>query len=128
MRFIKQRSVKTFPPAGSGGEALRRRVQLENRQRGRFCSLVSTLAIHLLRKVTVGSGFTVQRCPPLQRGEIPPAAFFATQVVRKPARACHLPGGGYTVPGRPDRETASPGAAVGLKYLSLEGQARCKLR
>ncbi len=87
-------------------------------------SLVSTLRDPSVTEVTVGSGFYA---PALFHHfahiSYRPAAFFAVQVVRKPAPgiiACH--GGGYVASG-PTEENKAPLPVVppGLRYLPLEG-------
>lgn len=87
-------------------------------------SLVSSGADPDLTEVTAGSAFY---CPALfhhfKEVEFKPAAFFALQVVRKPASGiitCH--GGGYSAsgPAGPDKLPV-PVFPDGLKLLSMEG-------
>ncbi len=87
-------------------------------------SLLSTLADPSVTEVTVGSGFYA---PALfhhfAEVKFEPAAYFALQVVRKPAPkmiACQ--GGGYVASGPPGGDKAPlPVLPVGLRYLPLEG-------
>ena len=126
MRFINQRSVKELSHRRAAVvEALRGEgVQLEIVNGGGSGSLVSTLADPSVTEVTVGSGFY---CSALfhhfKEVKYRPAAFFATQVVRKPAPGMvTCLGGGYTASGPAGPEKLPhPVLPVGLKYLSLEG-------
>jgi D-serine deaminase-like pyridoxal phosphate-dependent protein len=87
-------------------------------------SLVSTLADHSITEATVGSGFFA---PGLFHHffdvQYQPAAFFALQIVRKPALqmiACQ--GGGYIASGPTDKTKAPlPVMPLGLQYLPMEG-------
>lgn len=126
MRFLKRRSV---------AELTRRRQQVVVRLRqqgveleivngGGSGSLLSTLADPSISEVTVGSGFY---CSALfhhfKEVQYHPAAFFAIQVVRRPAPGMlTCQGGGYVAsgPGGWDR-LPLPVLPVGLKYLPLEG-------
>ena len=87
-------------------------------------SLVSTLADDSVTEVTVGSGFYASGLfHHFTEVQYQPAAFFAIQVVRKPAPgmiACQ--GGGYVASGPTDNSKAPlPVMPTGLKYLPLEG-------
>lgn len=126
LRHIKNASVK---------ELTRRRqavvrslqdagVRLKIVNGGGSGSLKSTLNDGSVSEVTVGSGFYA---PALfhhfTQVVYQPAAYFALQVVRKPAPkmiACQ--GGGYIASGPTGADKApSPVMPVGLQYLSLEG-------
>jgi D-serine deaminase-like pyridoxal phosphate-dependent protein len=126
IRFLKQRSI---------AELTRRRasvikslhnegLSLEIVNGGGSGSLLSTLADASITEVTVGSGFY---CSALfhhfKDVKYQPAAFFATQVVRKPTdRIITCQGGGYPAsgPAAPDKLPA-PVLPPGLIYLPLEG-------
>lgn len=87
-------------------------------------SLVSTLADQSVTEVTVGSGFYASGLfHHFAEVHYEPAAFFAVQVVRRPASgmiACQ--GGGYVASGPTDASKAPlPVMPPGLKYLPLEG-------
>jgi D-serine deaminase-like pyridoxal phosphate-dependent protein len=126
MRFIKQQSIKELSRRRSEVvHALRAEgVQLEIVNGGGSGSLVSTLADQSVTEVTVGSGFY---CSALfhhfKDVKYRPAAFFATQVVRKPAPSMvTCLGGGYTASGPAGPEKLPrPVLPVGLEYLPLEG-------
>ena len=87
-------------------------------------SLVSTLADPNVDEVTVGSGFYASGLfHHFAEVRYQPAAFFASQVVRRPSPgmiACQ--GGGYIASGPiEDTKAPTPVLPVGLKYLPLEG-------
>jgi D-serine deaminase-like pyridoxal phosphate-dependent protein len=99
-------------------------VRLEIVNGGGSGSLMSTLADESVTEVTVGSGFYA---PGLfhhfAEVQYQPAAFFALQVVRKPApRMIACQGGGYIASGPiEDSKAPIPVMPVGLQFLPLEG-------
>jgi D-serine deaminase-like pyridoxal phosphate-dependent protein len=126
MRTLKKASVKELTHRrGAVVSALRAAgVELRVVNGGGSGSLISTLADDSVSEVTVGSGFYA---PALfhhfAEVQFQPAAYFALQVVRKPAPnmiACQ--GGGYVASGPVGADKAPlPVMPVGLKYLPLEG-------
>jgi D-serine deaminase-like pyridoxal phosphate-dependent protein len=126
MRTLKNASVRELTRRrGAVVSALQEAgVELRVVNGGGSGSLVSTLADDSVSEVTVGSGFYA---PGLfhhfAEVQYQPAAFFALQVVRKPAPnmiACQ--GGGYVASGPVGADKAPlPVMPVGLKYLPLEG-------
>ena len=126
MRSLKNASVKELTRRRvSVVDALKAAgVQLRVVNGGGSGSLRSTLADDSVTEVTVGSGFYA---PALfhhfAEVQYQPAAFFAIQVVRKPAVnmvACQ--GGGYVASGPVGADKAPlPVMPLGLKYLPLEG-------
>ena len=99
-------------------------VELKVVNGGGSGSLVSTLQDPSVTEVTVGSGFYA---PALfhhyAQVSYRPAAFFALQIVRRPAPgmiACH--GGGYIASGPAGQDKVPlPVLPPGLRYLPLEG-------
>ncbi len=99
-------------------------VELKVVNGGGSGSLVSTLQDPSVTEVTVGSGFYA---PALfhhyAHVSYRPAAFFALQIVRRPAPgmvACH--GGGYVASGPAGQDKVPlPVLPPGLRYLPLEG-------
>ena len=126
MRSLKNASVKELTRRRvSVVDALKAAgVQIRVVNGGGSGSLRSTLADDSVTEVTVGSGFYA---PALfhhfAEVQYQPAAFFAIQVVRKPAVnmvACQ--GGGYVASGPVGADKAPlPVMPLGLKYLPLEG-------
>jgi D-serine deaminase-like pyridoxal phosphate-dependent protein len=126
IRFLKQRSIAELTRRrASVIKSLRNEgLSLEIVNGGGSGSLLSTLADASITEVTVGSGFY---CSALfhhfKDVKYQPAAFFATQVVRKPTdKIITCQGGGYSAsgPAGPDKLPA-PVLPPGLKYLPLEG-------
>jgi D-serine deaminase-like pyridoxal phosphate-dependent protein len=126
VRFLKQRSIAELTKRrASVIESLHNEgLSLKIVNGGGSGSLLSTLADASITEVTVGSGFY---CSALfhhfKDVKYQPAAFFATQVVRKPAeRIITCQGGGYPAsgPAAPDKLPV-PVLPPGLKYLPLEG-------
>lgn len=99
-------------------------IDLEIINGGGSGSLISTLGDLSVTEVTVGSGFF---CPGLfhhfNEVKYKPSAFFAIQVVRKPAsNMITCLGGGYTASGPAGSEKLPlPVLPPNLKYLPLEG-------
>jgi D-serine deaminase-like pyridoxal phosphate-dependent protein len=126
MRTLKNASVRELTRRrGAIVDSLRAAgIELRVVNGGGSGSLRSTLADPSVTEVTVGSGFYA---PGLfhhfSEVHYQPAAFFALQVVRRPAAgmvACQ--GGGYIASGPTEANKApSPVMPVGLKYLPLEG-------
>lgn len=126
MRFLKNASVKELTHRRGAVVAALGDAGLDLKlvNGGGSGSLLSTLADDSVSEVTVGSGFYA---PGLfhhfAEVQYQPAAFFALQVVRRPAPgmiACQ--GGGYVASGPVGADKMpSPVLPVGLKYLPLEG-------
>lgn len=126
IRFLKNASVRELSARRVAVvQALRQAgVELRLVNGGGSGSLLSTLADASVTEATVGSGFYA---PALfhhfHQVKYQPAAFFALQVVRKPAAGmitCH--GGGYIASGPTDSSKAPlPVLPPGLRYLPLEG-------
>ncbi len=126
MRMIKNASVRELTRRrGAMVRALKDSgTALKIINGGGSGSLVSTLADESVTEVTVGSGFYA---PGLfhhfTEVRFQPAAFFALQVVRKPAPgmvACQ--GGGYIASGPTEASKApTPVMPAGLQFLPLEG-------
>ncbi len=126
IRILKNLSIRELTRRrGAVVQALKEAgVELRVVNGGGSGSLVSTLRDPSVTEVTVGSGFYA---PALfhhfARISYQPAAFFALQVVRKPAPgmiACH--GGGYVASGPTEKNKAPlPVLPPGLQYLPLEG-------
>jgi D-serine deaminase-like pyridoxal phosphate-dependent protein len=125
-RLLKARSVRELT---ARRQAIVKTIQNKNQKLeivngGGSGSLISTLKDHCVTDVTIGSGFF---CPSLfhhfKEVKYYPAAFFAIQVVRKPAEnMITCLGGGYTASGAAGTEKLPlPVLPVGLKYLPLEG-------
>ena len=99
-------------------------IQLEIVNGGGSGSLISTLKDNSITEVTVGSAFF---CPALFHHFVEvtykPAAFFAIQIVRRPAnKMVTCLGGGYVASGAVGPEKLPlPVLPVGMKYLSFEG-------
>lgn len=126
MRALKALSVRELTRRrGAVVRALREAgVELKVVNGGGSGSLVSTLQDPCVTEVTVGSGFYA---PGLfhhfAQVSYRPAAYFAIQVVRRPAPgmvACQ--GGGYVASGPTEQSKAPrPVLPPGLRYLPLEG-------
>lgn len=126
MRLIKQRSIRDLRRRRSEiVRALRQAgAEIEIVNGGGSGSLVSTLADPSVTEVTVGSGFY---CSALfhhfREVHYRPAAFFALQIVRRPAEnivTCQ--GGGYVASGAVGEDKLPrPVLPTGLKLLPLEG-------
>jgi D-serine deaminase-like pyridoxal phosphate-dependent protein len=126
MRVVKNASVQelTYRRQAVVNALQDAGVKLEIVNGGGSGSLMSTLADESVTEVTVGSGFYA---PGLfhhfAEVQYQPAAFFALQVVRKPAPsmiACQ--GGGYIASGPiEDSKAPIPVMPVGLQFLPLEG-------
>ena len=126
LRAVKAASVRELARRrGAVVQALRQAgVSLRLVNGGGSGSLVTSIQDPSLTEVTVGSGFFA---PALfhhfAQVRYQPSAFFALQVVRKPAPgmiACA--GGGYVASGPTGAEKAPlPVLPVGLRYLPLEG-------
>ncbi len=126
LRALKTLSVREL--TGRRGAAVRSlkeaSVDLRLVNGGGSGSLISTLADPSVTEVTVGSGFYA---PGLfhhfRQVKYRPAAFFALQVVRRPAPGIvTCLGGGYIASGPTDSSKAPlPVMPVGMKYLPLEG-------
>ena len=125
-RFIKRRSINEFSGRRQRVvEALREaELEIEMVNGGGSGSLVSTGQDQSVTEVTAGSAFFA---PGLFRHfhdvEFKPSAFFALQVVRKPAPGMiTCQGGGYVGSGAVGPEKLPPPVMPqGLKYLPLEG-------
>ncbi|MFO8193101.1 MAG: alanine racemase [Bacillota bacterium] len=126
MRYLKESSVHELTARRQAVVAAleEQGLKLEIVNGGGSGSLVSTLQDQSVNEVTVGSGFF---CPGLfhhfAEVKYRPAAFFAIQIVRKPAdNMITCLGGGYTASGPTGPEKLPlPVMPVGLKYLPLEG-------
>jgi len=126
MRRLKAASVRELTQRrGAVVKALKNEgLELRLVNGGGSGSLVSTLADPSVTEATVGSGFYA---PALfhhfREVKYQPAAFFALQVVRKPANgmiACQ--GGGYVASGPTEMSKAPlPVLPPGLRYIPLEG-------
>jgi len=126
MRLLKRASVGELTRRRSAVvQALRREgLALSVVNGGGSGSLISTLGDPSVTEVTVGSGFFA---PGLfhhfAQVSYQPSAYFALQVVRRPAPgmiACQ--GGGYVASGPVGPEKAPlPVLPPGLRYLPLEG-------
>jgi len=126
LRAVKAASVRELTRRrGAVVRALREAgVELRLINGGGSGSLISTLQDPSVTEVTVGSGFFA---PALfhhfAQVSYQPSAYFALQVVRKPAQdmiACA--GGGYVASGPTGSEKAPlPVMPVGLRFLPLEG-------
>jgi D-serine deaminase-like pyridoxal phosphate-dependent protein len=126
LRTLKRRSVRELTRRRAAVVRALREAGVELRvvNGGGSGSLISTLRDPSVTEVTVGSGFYA---PALfhhfAQVSYRPAAFFALQVVRRPAPgmvACQ--GGGYVAsgPAGPDKAPL-PVLPPGLRYLPLEG-------
>jgi len=126
LRTLKERSVRELTcRRGAVVQALQEAgVELKVVNGGGSGSLISTLQDPSVTEVTVGSGFYA---PALfhhfAQVSYRPAAFFALQVVRRPALgmvACQ--GGGYVASGPAGSDKLPlPVLPPGLRYLPLEG-------
>jgi len=126
MRSLKAASVRELTlRRGAVVRALRNEgVELRLVNGGGSGSLVTTLADPSVNEATVGSGFYA---PALfhhfREVKYHPSAYFALQVVRRPAPdviACQ--GGGYVASGPTEANKAPlPVLPPGLRYLPLEG-------
>ncbi len=126
MRWLKGASVRELSARRAAVvQALRREgVELRVVNGGGSGSLLSTLADASVTEVTVGSGFFAPALfQHFLQVKYQPAAFFALQVVRRPAPGmitCH--GGGYIASGPTDSSKAPrPVLPPGLRFLPLEG-------
>ena len=125
-RFIKRRSINELTGRRQGVvKALREAgLKIEVVNGGGSGSLVSTSQDRSVTEVTAGSAFFA---PGLFRHfhdvKFQPSAFFALQVVRKPAPGMvTCQGGGYVASGAVGPEKLPlPVMPEGLKYLPLEG-------
>lgn len=126
LRAVKAASVRELTRRrGAVVRALREAgVPLRLVNGGGSGSLVTTIQDASVTEVTVGSGFLA---PGLfhhfAQVRYQPSAFFALQVVRKPAPAMiACAGGGYVASGPTGPEKAPlPAIPAGLRFLALEG-------
>ncbi len=126
LRTLKKLSIRELTRRRTAiVQALREAgVELKVVNGGGSGSLISTLQDPSVTEVTVGSGFYA---PALfhhyAQVSYRPAAFFALQIVRRPAPgmiACH--GGGYVASGPAGQDKVPiPVLPPGLRYLPLEG-------
>jgi D-serine deaminase-like pyridoxal phosphate-dependent protein len=126
MRLIKNASVRELTRRRQAVvRAIRQAgLSLDVVNGGGSGSLASTLADESVTEVTVGSGFYASGLfHHFVEVQYQPAAFFALQVVRRPAPgmvACQ--GGGYVASGPTEASKApTPVMPIGLKFLPLEG-------
>lgn len=126
MRALKNLSVRELTGRRGAvvGSLKEAGVDLRLVNGGGSGSLVSTLADPSVTEVTVGSGFYASGLfHHFRQVKYQPAAFFALQVVRRPAAGIvTCLGGGYIASGPTDSSKAPlPVMPVGMKYLPLEG-------
>jgi D-serine deaminase-like pyridoxal phosphate-dependent protein len=126
LRAVKAASVRELTRRrGAAVRALRAEgVELRVVNGGGSGSLVTTLRDPAVTEATIGSGlYAPGLFHHFAQVHFQPAAFFALQVVRRPAPgmiACQ--GGGYVASGPTGAEKAPlPAMPVGLRYLPLEG-------
>ncbi|MEP0804349.1 MAG: alanine racemase [Chloroflexota bacterium] len=126
LRALKSLSVKELTGRRGAvvGSLKEAGVDLRLVNGGGSGSLFSTLADPSVTEVTVGSGFYASGLfHHFRHVKYQPAAFFALQVVRRPAPGIvTCQGGGYIASGPTDASKAPlPVMPVGMKYLPLEG-------